>query len=173
MRIHYSDLISFLFIGRGDWKLVFNYGPCTSDMELNTVFQTLIPFFLRVAFWVFLITENTIHVVIILCFVRNVAHLLCFLDFAFKFKSRSSLQPEDGDNMDLWNVGILSEHYTASQPKYLDSNLITGVKTSDPAPLCLNNCLYLKKVVQKPYHFLYTQVARFKKRNMWRYLMCL
>jgi len=29
---------------------------------------------------------------------------------------------EDGGSMDLWNVGILSQHYTASQP-WKDSNL--------------------------------------------------
>jgi len=25
--------------------------------------------------------------------------------------------PEDGGSMDLWNVGILPQHYTASQPR--------------------------------------------------------
>jgi len=27
-----------------------------------------------------------------------------------------SLHPENGYSMDLWNVGILPQHYTASQP---------------------------------------------------------
>jgi len=27
-----------------------------------------------------------------------------------------SLHPEDGGSMDLWNVGILSQYCTASQP---------------------------------------------------------
>jgi hypothetical protein len=26
-------------------------------------------------------------------------------------------QPEDGSSMDLWNVGILPQHYTVSQPR--------------------------------------------------------
>jgi len=29
---------------------------------------------------------------------------------------RWSLHPEDGGSMDLWNVGILLQHYTVSQP---------------------------------------------------------
>jgi len=30
--------------------------------------------------------------------------------------------PEDGSSMDLWNVGILSQQYTVSQPRSLDLN---------------------------------------------------
>jgi len=29
----------------------------------------------------------------------------------------SSLHPEDGGSMVLWEVGILSQHYTASEPR--------------------------------------------------------
>jgi len=28
-----------------------------------------------------------------------------------------SLHPEDGDSLDLQNVGVLPQHFTASQPK--------------------------------------------------------
>jgi len=37
-----------------------------------------------------------------------------FLETGFR-----PLRPEDGGSVDFWNVGILPQHYTASQPKTL------------------------------------------------------
>jgi len=34
-----------------------------------------------------------------------------------RFVGPCCLHPEDGCSMDLWNVGILPQHYTASQPR--------------------------------------------------------
>jgi len=33
------------------------------------------------------------------------------------FQVRCSVHPEYGGSLDLWNVGILQQHWTASQPR--------------------------------------------------------
>jgi hypothetical protein len=52
-----------------------------------------------------------------------------------------SLHPEDGGNIDLWNVGILPQHYTASQPRrhWLESWL--SWKSISHCTHCFNNIL--------------------------------
>jgi len=42
---------------------------------------------------------------------KNTAHFNC--------EFWGSLHPEDGGSMDIWNVGILPQHYMASQPRRL------------------------------------------------------